>query len=91
LGNYLNPLSGLDMNDTQSISVLKDGTSIYGSKGGNGVIIINTNRGRSMATKITVSGMLGYNQKPQVTPMMNADQYRIYLCDLLKSPDAQKI
>ncbi len=90
LGNYLNPLSGLDMNDIQSISVLKDGTSIYGSKGGNGVIIINTNRGRSMATKITVSGMLGYNQKPQVTPMMNADQYRIYLSDLLKSPDAQK-
>ena len=34
LGNYLNPLSGLDMNDIQSISVLKDGTSIYGSKAG---------------------------------------------------------
>lgn len=90
LGSYLNPLSGIDMNDIQSISVLKDGTSIYGSKGGNGVLVINTNRGRSMATKITVSGMLGYNQKPQVTPMMNANQYRIYLSDLLKNPEAEK-
>ncbi|MBN2765251.1 MAG: SusC/RagA family TonB-linked outer membrane protein [Paludibacteraceae bacterium] len=87
-GNFLNPLSGIDMNDIESVTVLKDGTSMYGSKGGNGVILINTKRGRSMATKITVSGMLGYNQQPLVTPMMNADQYRIYLSDLLKNKDA---
>lgn len=90
LGNYFNPISGIDVNDVESVSVLKDGTSIYGSKGGNGVILINTNRGRSMATKITVSGLLGYTTRPQLTPMMNASQYRVYLSDLLKGPTAQK-
>lgn len=91
LGNYFNPLGGLDVNDIESITVLKDGTSIYGSKGGNGVILINTNRGESMVTKITVSGALGYTMKPNLTPTMDAKQYRIYLSDLLVSPEADKL
>ncbi|MGC3978588.1 MAG: TonB-dependent receptor plug domain-containing protein [Paludibacteraceae bacterium] len=90
LGSVFNPLSCIDVNDIQSISVLKDGTSLYGSKGGNGVILINTNRGKSMVTKITVSGMIGYNQKPQTVPMMNSDEYRIYLSDLIQNNDARK-
>jgi TonB-linked SusC/RagA family outer membrane protein len=91
LGNNLNPLSGIDVSDIQSISVLKDGTSMYGSKGGNGVILITTNRGRSMATRISVTSILGYTQQPSMIPMMDADQYRIYLSDLIKSPEAQNI
>lgn len=91
LGNNLNPLSGIDVSDIQSISVLKDGTSLYGSKGGNGVILITTNRGRSMATKISVTSMIGYTQQPSMIPMMDADQYRIYLSDLIRSPEAQNV
>ncbi len=91
LGNNLNPLSGIDVSDIQSISVLKDATTLYGSKGGNGVILITTNRGRSMATKISVTSMLGYTQQPSMLPMMDADQYRIYLSDLIKSPEAQNV
>lgn len=90
LGNILSPLSGLDVNDIQSISVLKDGTSLYGSKGANGVILISTNRGRSMATKITVSSLFGFNLKPQSIPTMDAGQYRLYLSDLLRDETAQK-
>jgi len=90
LGNILNPLSNIDVSDIQSLSVLKDGTSLYGSKGGNGVILITTNRGRSMATKITASTSIGYNAKPTLTPMMNTDQYRIYLSDLLKDKNAEE-
>ena len=89
-GNIVNTLSSLDVNDIQSVSVLKDGTSIYGSKGGNGVILISTNRGRSMATKITATTMIGYNVKPNLSPMMNSNQYRVYLSDLLKDEEAQK-
>lgn len=89
LGNIINPLSNIDVNDIQNISILKDGTSLYGSKGGNGVILITTNRGRSLATKITASTMMGYNTKPSIVPTMNADQYRIYLSDLLKDDNAQ--
>jgi len=89
LGNVLNPLSNIDVNDIQNVTVLKDGTSLYGSKGGNGVILITTNRGRSMTTKITASTTIGYNAKPTLTPMMNTDQYRIYLSDLLKDKNAE--
>ena len=89
-GNIVNTLSSLDVNDIQSVTVLKDGTSIYGSKGGNGVILISTNRGRSMATKITATTMIGYNVKPNLSPMMNSNQYRVYLSDLLKDEEAQK-
>ena len=41
-------LSALDMNDIESITVLKDAAScaIYGSRGGNGVILITTKSGK---------------------------------------------
>ena len=58
------PMSGIDVNSVESISVLKDAsaTAVYGVKGANGVILITTKRGQegkatidasvSMATKI---------------------------------------
>ena len=52
-GFFNNPLALIDPNDVEDITVLKDGTSIYGSKGGNGVVIINTKRSKSMATDIS--------------------------------------
>lgn len=44
----LNPLLGISPNDIESIDVLKDAsaTAIYGSRGANGVIIVNTKNGR---------------------------------------------
>lgn len=41
-GYYSNPLSYIESGDIESISVLKDGTSIYGSKAANGVVLIKT-------------------------------------------------
>lgn len=89
-GNITNTLSGIDVNDIQNVSVLKDGTSLYGSKGANGVVLISTNRGGGLATKITASTMIGYNMKPNITPMMNSNQYRVYLSDLLIDEKAQE-
>lgn len=44
----LNSLSGLNINDIESITIMKDAsaTAIYGSKAANGVVIITTKRGR---------------------------------------------
>ena len=39
----------VDPNDIQSISVLKDGASIYGARAGNGVVLITTKRGSNAA------------------------------------------
>lgn len=84
-GSYIDALSCLDVDDIEDVTVLKDGTSLYGSKGGNGVILINTKRGKSMITRISVNAKYGINEQPGVLPVMDADDYRIYLSDLIGS------
>lgn len=51
------PMSGVDINAVESISVLKDAsaTAVFGVKGANGVILITTKRGKEGAAKIDVS------------------------------------
>ena len=51
-GFFNNILSGIDPEDIESVQVLKNATALYGTRGGNGVVIINTKRGKSMATSI---------------------------------------
>lgn len=42
-----NELANIDINDVNSINVLKDASAaIYGSRGGNGVVVIETKRGK---------------------------------------------
>lgn len=82
-GFSTNSLADIDVNDIESVSVIKDGTSIYGSKGSNGVIIIKTRRGKDMATKIVVNAVGGIVDRPASLPVMNGDQYRLYITDLL--------
>ena len=55
----------LDVNDIQSIQVLKDAgaAAIYGVRGSNGVVIITTKRGRSGKARITYDGYVG-TQRP---------------------------
>lgn len=82
-GFFNNILAGIDPEDVESIEVLKNATSLYGARGGNGVVVINTRRGHSMATKINVSANMGFEQAPSLTPMMNASQYRSYVSELM--------
>lgn len=82
-GFFNNVLAGIDPDDIESVEVLKNATSLYGSRGGNGVVIINTKRGHSMATKIDVSLNAGFELAPSYTPMMNANQYRSYISDVI--------
>ncbi len=84
-GHYYNPLENIDVNDIESITVLKDGTSIYGVKAANGVILINTKRATSMVTKIALNMFYGFTESPKTTPMMNGEQFRIYASELLKT------
>jgi len=86
-GYFINPLLDIDVNDIESIEVMKNASSLYGSKAANGALIIKTNRGKSQATKITFDAMTGIIQKPQQIPVMNAAQYRTYVTDVLKESD----
>jgi TonB-linked SusC/RagA family outer membrane protein len=89
-GFYINPLADINPDDIDNISIIRDGTSIYGSKGGNGVIIIKTKRGKDMATKIVANAIGGINEKPGSLPVMNGDQFRIYATDLLGTMDLSR-
>lgn len=82
-GFFNNPLNDIDMSDIESVTIVKDGTSIYGSKGANGVILIKTKRGEDMATKIVVNAFGGATEETSSLPMMNGDQLRIFTTDLL--------
>jgi TonB-linked SusC/RagA family outer membrane protein len=84
-GFYNNPLTDIDPNDIESITVVKDGTSLYGSKGGNGVILIKTKRGVDVSTKIMINMSAGVNQSPSSYPLMNGDQFRLYSTDMFSS------
>jgi TonB-linked SusC/RagA family outer membrane protein len=59
-----NVLANINPDDIESISILKDAaaTSIYGARGGNGVILINTKRGRSGKTAFNVTAEVGNNR-----------------------------
>ncbi len=83
-GYILNPLSNISVDDIEDMTVLKDGSAMYGAKAANGVLLIKTKRGKEMATKIAFSGMYGLNERPQTPPLMNADQFRVYVSDQLK-------
>ncbi|MDI3319213.1 SusC/RagA family TonB-linked outer membrane protein [Pinibacter soli] len=83
--HYNNPLQYIDVKDIDNITVLKDGSSTYGTKGANGVILVTTARARQEATKIDVALYGGANIAPDPLPVMNASDYRIMLDELLQS------
>ncbi len=60
-------LSALDMNDVASFEVLKDAASgaIFGSRGGNGVIMITTKDGKAGGVKFTYNMLTGYKSARQ--------------------------
>ncbi|MBO9619598.1 MAG: SusC/RagA family TonB-linked outer membrane protein [Niabella sp.] len=76
----MDALTGINQNDIESINVLKDAaaTSLYGSRGSNGVIVITTKAGKSGKTRITADVEYG-SSKPMELPKggrpLNASQY----------------
>lgn len=66
-------IKDVDMNEIESISVLKDAsaTAVYGVRGGNGVILITTKRGTNKAPTISFSA--NYTYKSPTTSMELAD------------------
>jgi TonB-linked SusC/RagA family outer membrane protein len=63
--------------DIKSIEVLKDAssTAVWGSKGANGVLLIETHRGRVGKTIFEYQGKYTLNQQPPSIPMLNGNEY----------------
>lgn len=76
--NIGNSVSGLNVNDIESITFLKDAsaTAIYGTRAANGVIVVTTRKGVSGKPVINYNFSSGFTQKPSYTGMklMNSQQ-----------------
>lgn len=83
--NYTNPFALINVQDIDNVTVLKDASAVYGTKGANGAIIITTARARQQATQIDFGAFVTYNQMPAALPVMNAADYRVYLAEMLQS------
>lgn len=75
-GMNVNPLSSININDIESIEVLKDASAaaIYGSRGANGVVIITTKKGRESKPVIQYDGYYGLQETTKKIKMLNAYQ-----------------
>ena len=82
-GYFNNLLTSVNMDDVESIEVMKNGTAIYGAKAANGVILIKTKRNKSMATRIDVNAQFGMEFLPRTMEVMDAEEYRSYASQLL--------
>ncbi|MFM7765890.1 MAG: TonB-dependent receptor plug domain-containing protein, partial [Sphingomonadales bacterium] len=71
-----NPLATLNPEDIESIEILKDAaaTSIYGSRGSNGVILISTKRAKKGGLKFDFTSRLGTSQPTFRPEMLNSKQ-----------------
>ncbi len=61
-----NPLSFLNMNDIESMEILKDASAaaIYGADGSNGVVLITTKKGQAGKARFNVGVKYGVNDCP---------------------------
>jgi len=79
-------ISNINPNDIASVNILKDATavSLYGSRGANGVIVINTKQGREGPTRFQLRTQAGFTA-PNLGnfEMMDATQMLQYERELL--------
>lgn len=70
-------LNTLDPQSIESIDVLKDASSIaiYGSRGANGVVIINTKQAKTGEPRVTYNFNVSLSMRPDFIEMMSAYDY----------------
>lgn len=70
-------LNTLNLNDVESMQILKDASaaSIYGSRAGNGVVIITTKKGKAGKPKFTYDTYYGSQRHGKLLDMLNTQEY----------------
>jgi len=71
------PLNLINPNDIEQISVLKDAdaTSIYGSRGSNGVVLITTKKGKVGATTAALNLQQGFSRVAALPDILSLSEY----------------
>ncbi len=88
-GQGTNTLADLNPNDIESIEVLKDASlaSIYGSRAGNGVVLITTKKGKAGRTNINFDGSYGFQEPWKKVELLDADGFREQMEEMYGDPD----
>ncbi|MEL7122179.1 MAG: SusC/RagA family TonB-linked outer membrane protein, partial [Bacteroidota bacterium] len=77
-GQGINPLATINPNDIESISVLKSAAAaaLYGSRGGNGVVLITTKRGRTDGTvTVEINTNVSFSALTDSPDLLNASEF----------------
>lgn len=76
MGNEFGFYNSLNINDIESIQVLKDAsaTALYGSRGANGVIIVTTKKGKQGNGNVSYDGWVSWQKMGHRPERMNATQ-----------------
>lgn len=86
-------INNIDPQEIENMQILKDASAsaIYGANGSNGVVIINTKRGKSGKVQVSLNSYVTANLAPKQYDMMNAQQYSdFYSQTLYKTQDLGK-
>ncbi len=85
--NTFEVLNGIDPNEVDNISVLKDAsaTAVYGVKGANGVIIVTTKRGRSGRPQVSITQNFGVTQLSTQLNLLGSYEYALFRNEALKN------
>lgn len=78
-GLFVDNINFLNSADIESIEILKDASSlaIFGVKGANGVIIINTKRAKAGQTIVNVNSSAGLKYVNDRVSLTNAEQFKL--------------
>jgi TonB-linked SusC/RagA family outer membrane protein len=73
--------------DIQSIQILKDAAAcaIYGSRGGNGIVLVTTKRGSAGKTKFTANVYAGLSSVTKKIKLLDKDEYMDYTTEAYKN------
>jgi TonB-linked SusC/RagA family outer membrane protein len=73
----ISPFSVINPNDVERIDILKDAdaTAIYGARGGNGVVLITTKKGKAGKSKVDLNLYSGIGKVTRFIDVMNTQQY----------------
>lgn len=77
----------LNPNDIESLDILKDAsaTAIYGSRGSNGVVIINTKRGATGKARINFDTYYGLQEVTRMPKFLNAQEQATYYYNSIRN------
>lgn len=79
----LSELVNISPSDIATIEVLKDAaaTSLYGSDGANGVIVIKTKRGDNVKPRVNITSAVTIKVPQRPLPLLNGDQYKTMILE----------